>query len=107
MAKKSRLMVLSKTKAQGEEMQPLGSLGQIKDQLGAFNTAIDGGASASLGLDRLYGPGFVVDLPTSIDMPMQIMVAVIDDEIAWPVLSRICRTLGWSLSDAESGRVFL
>lgn len=107
MGKRSRMMVLSRKAEEGESAEPLGTLDTIKELLAPFNTAPDGGASNSLGLERLHGPGFVVDLPTSIDQPMQIMASINDDETAWPVLSRICRRLGWSLTDAESGRVFI
>lgn len=107
MAKRSRLMVLSKRAEEGEAPEPLGTHARIKELLADFNTAPDGGAEGSLGLERLHGPGFVVDLPTSVDRPMQIMASVNDDETAWPVLSRICRKLGWSLTDAESGQTFI
>jgi len=100
-------MVLSRQSDEGGSPAPLGRLAEIKNQLAQFNTAPDGSRNTSLGLERLHGPGFVVDLPTSIDEPMQIMVAVKDAETAWPVLSRICKTLHWSLTDAESGRIYL
>ena len=107
MAKKSRMMVLSRKGEEGDEPSPLGTHAEIKDLLAEFNTAPDGGESSSLGLERLHGPGFVVDLPTSIDKPMQVMASISEDETAWPVLSRICRRLGWSMTDAESGRTFI
>lgn len=107
MAKKSRMMVLSRKAEEGAEAEPLGTHEGIKDLLAPFNTAPDGGESGSLGLERLYGPGFVVDLPTSVDRPMQVMASINDEEAAWAVLSRICRRLGWSMTDAESGRVFI
>lgn len=108
MAKKSRMMVLSRKPEPGDEPEPLGTHDDIKRLLADFNTAPDGGSGAgSLGLERLHGPGFVVDLPTSIDKPLQVMASINDDETAWPVLSRICRRLGWSLTDAETGRTFI
>lgn len=100
-------MVLGRRVESGEEAQPLGTLAEIRELLAAFNTAPDGGESASLGLERLHGPGFVVDLPTSIERPMQVMASINDDETAWPVLSRICRRLGWSMLDGETGRTFI
>lgn len=107
MAKRSRMMVLSKRVEEGDEPEPLGTLAQIREMLADFNTAPDGGQNGSLGLERLHGPGFVLDLPTSIDKPMQVMASVNDDETAWPVLSRICRRLGWSMTDAESGQTYI
>lgn len=107
MAKKSRMMVLSRKAETGDEPAALGTLADVKRLLADFNTAPDGGQNGSLGLERLHGPGFVVDLPTSVDQPMQVMASINDDETAWPVLSRICRRLGWSMTDAETGRVFI
>lgn len=107
MAKKSRMMVLHRKVEPGDEPTPLGSHEEIKRLLADFNTAPDGGQNGSLGLERLHGPGFVVDLATSVEEPMQVMASINDDETAWPVLSRICRKLGWSLTDAESGRTFI
>jgi hypothetical protein len=101
------MMVLGRKVEEGEEARPLGTRDEIKRLLADFNTAPDGGKDGSLGLERLHGPGFVVDLPSSIDEPMQIMASINDDETAWPVLSRICRRLGWSLTDGESGRTFI
>lgn len=100
-------MVFSQRAEEGDEPRPLGTRAEIKRLLADFNTAPDGGKESSLGLERLHGPGFVVDLPTSIDEPMQVMASINDDETAWPVLSRICRKLGWSMTDAESGRKFI
>jgi hypothetical protein len=106
-AKKSRMMVLSRKAEEGAGPTPLGTLDEIKQLLSAFNTAPDGAQNGSLGLERLHGPGFVVDLPTSFERPMQVMASINDEEAAWLVLSRICRRLGWSMTDAESGRVFI
>ncbi len=100
-------MVLSLKAEPGEEVSPLGTIEEIKVMLGDFNTASDGSKNGSLGLERLYGPGFVVDMPTSVDTPMQVMASIHDAEVAWPVLSRICRRLRWSLTDAESGQTFI
>lgn len=107
MAKRSRMMVLSRRSEPDEEPEPLGTIEQIETMLAAFNTAADGSDSNSMGLLRLHGPGFVLDLPTSVDKPMQIMASVNDDETAWPVLSRICRNLAWSMTDGESGQTFI
>jgi len=106
-AKRSRMMVLSRRTEPGEEPEPLGTIEQIEKMLAAFNTAEDGSSNTTLGLLRLHGPGFVLDLPTSIDKPMQMMASVNDDETAWPVLSRICRNLGWSMTDGETGQTFI
>ncbi len=107
MAKRSRMMVLSRRAEPGDDPQPLGTIEEIKDLLAGFNTSPDGSTTNSLGLERLHGPGFVLDLPTSIDKPMQMMASVNDAETAWPVLSRICRNLTWSMTDGETGQTFI
>ena len=48
----------------------------------------------------------VVEVGTSQPRIMQAMVTVIEDDMAWPVLSRLCRRLGWKMMDIDSGRVF-
>jgi len=106
-ATRSRMMVLSRRSEQGDEPEPLGTIEEIKDMLAVFNTASDDSTNNSLGLERLHGPGFVLDLPTSIDKPMQMMASVNDAETAWPVLSRICRNLTWSMTDGETGQTFI
>ena len=86
-------------------MLPLGPPGMVLDQLGAFNTSPDGSAR-SKGTDVLHGPGYVVEIASGQDEVMQAMVIVHDEDIAWPVLSRLCRATGWRMTDLESGRTF-
>lgn len=86
-------------------LKPLGSLRQVREALANFNTAPDGG-KARLGTEVLHGPGIVLEVPTGLDEVSQAMVTVLDEEIAWPVLSRLCKTLGWKMMDIESGRMF-
>lgn len=91
--------------------KPLGPAREIKDSLAKYNTAPDGAASMSMGTEMLHGPGMVVELPPPMDgsknAPVnQALVNVSDEDIAWPVLSRACKSLGWSMMDVESGKVF-
>ncbi len=88
------------------DLQPLGSVKKIIELLAPFNTAPDRAESNSLGTMFLYGPGFVVEVPTALDEVTQIMVSVKEDEIAWPVLSRLCRALQWKMMDPNTGRTF-
>ena len=78
----------------------------VIDKLALFNTAPDGSDARSLGTRVLYGPGYMVELPTTLDTINQALVNVNDEETAWPVLSRMCRTLGWKMQDAKTGQVF-
>ena len=84
----------------------LGSIDEIVESLSAFNTAPDGSASRSLGTAVLYGPGFIVELPSAQDTINQALVNGSDDETAWPVLSRMCKTYDWKMQDAKTGRIF-
>lgn len=86
---------------------PMGTIGEVKEVLARYNTAPDGSSrSASLGTEVLHGPGLIVELPTNQDEVTQALVTVIDDDIAWPVLSRLCKAAGWKMMDVETGRVF-
>lgn len=90
----------------GAAPAPMGRQKDVRAVLARFNTAVDGG-KGSAGIDRLYGPGFIVEIPTSVDDLTQIMAHIDDEETAWPVLRRMCKEAGWSMSDIESGQRFL
>jgi hypothetical protein len=98
---KSRQLALMKGGAPG----PLGTYREIRDALARFNTAPDG-SKASLGLHRLHAPGFVLEIPAAADEIQQAMVTMNEEEIAWPVLQRICENLKWKMVDLETGRSF-
>lgn len=86
---------------------PLGTLGRVTAELSRFNTCTDGSSSIeSFGV--LYGPGFMVQLPMvgTNDPVSQVIVTMQEEDIAWPVLARICRNLGWKMMDPQSGRTF-
>ncbi|MBX3381349.1 MAG: hypothetical protein KF805_14735 [Phycisphaeraceae bacterium] len=86
---------------------PIGTISEVKEVLAHYNTAPDGSPrSASLGTEVLHGPGLIIELPTNQDEVTQALVTVIDDDIAWPVLSRLCKAAGWKMMDVETGRVF-
>ncbi|GMV24825.1 MAG: hypothetical protein AMXMBFR58_08560 [Phycisphaerae bacterium] len=106
MSKKRQFVLMASQTAPGGGMATLGSAKEVKAILECFNTAPDGGPRKSLGTEMLYGPGMVMDIPTSSESITQIMVSVTDEEIAWPVLSRLCRAQGWKMVDLESGRTF-
>lgn len=86
-------------------MVSLGSRREVQRILAPFNCASDG-SQASYGV--LWGPGIVVQLPMVDDRDpiMQLLVTLNDETIAWPVLERVCRLLGWKMMDPKSGAVF-
>lgn len=99
-------MAVTPAGSAGGALPSLGTARQIKAILETYNTSPDGGPRKSLGTEVLYGPGMMMDIPTSAESITQIMATVSDEEIAWPVLSRICRDQKWKLVDLESGRSF-
>lgn len=87
-------------------MPPLGSPAEFRAALAAFNTSPDGSPPKAAGTEILYGPGMVVEMPTTVEVITQAIVTLQDEDIAWPVLTRLCKSLGWSMMDMETGRTF-
>jgi hypothetical protein len=85
---------------------PLGSEGEFIAALAPFNTAPDGSPHRSVGTQILHGPGIVIEYTDTQDEINQAILTVVDQDVAWPVLVRICRTLGWKMQDIDSGQVF-
>jgi len=106
MAKRRQLALMSAGQSRDGGAAPLGSLRRVKELLSPFNTAPDGAPTGQTGTHRLYGPGMVIDLPGSQDEVTQALVTMIEEDIAWPVLSRLCKALQWKMVDLESGRSF-
>ena len=103
---KSRQLALMKGGLAPGENAPIGTRREVRELLARFNTAPDGDAAKGMGTERLYGPGMAIDLSTSSDQVNQALVSVNEDDIAWPVLLRICKELKWKMVDLETGRSF-
>lgn len=106
---KRRLLVLINPKDPTDPMagnSPLGTVREFVAAVAPFNTAPDGAETKRLGTAVLHGPGMTVEYALGQDVLNQVMVAVYDAETAWPVLSRLCKTLGWKMQDTESGQTF-
>lgn len=109
MASKTRILVLFRPRDPDDPSSGTASMGaprEIADAVAPFNTASDGGTREGMGTDILYGPGFVIEIAQGQREIQQAMITANEPDIAWPVLSRICRQTGWKLQDAESGQVF-
>ncbi len=109
MAKSKRLLVLIKPKDPEDPLAgnfPLGKPREFADAVALFNTAPDGSTTSRLGTAVLHGPGYTVEYAAGQDMVNQAMVSVYEAESAWPVLSRMCKALGWKMQDTESGQIF-
>lgn len=105
MAKRGRQVVLMKPGKPGE-MPPLGSVREFRACMANYNTASDGGEPKAAGTEFLYGPGLVLEIASGQDEVKQAIVTLQDEDVAFPVLSRLCKEQGWSLMDMETGRMF-
>lgn len=108
MAKKRQLVITRSARAAGGrpgELLSMGRKDEVVASLARFNTAPDG-STRSTGMDVLWGPGMLLEIPSGADDVTQAMVTVTDDDIALPVLLRVCKSLGWAMVDLESGRTF-
>jgi len=107
-AKKRQIVLMKappKTARPGTPGGPLGTAKEVREALARFNTGPDGSARQT-GTEVLHGPGMVLEIPQNVDEVQQAMVTVLDDDIAWPVLSRVCRHLSWKMIDLETGMSF-
>lgn len=83
-----------------QAVQPLGDRAEVFRQLSEYNTWPDTPDGRIL-----YGPGITVQAPLTDDDISQLLVSLVDEDLAWPVLLRICKETGWKLMDPESGRI--
>ncbi len=89
----------------GGGMPPLGSLRGVQDVVARYNIAPDGRErSGDIGVQTLYGPGMIVEMPSASDDVRQLMVTMTDDDFAFPVLLRLCREQRWTMMDPETGQ---
>jgi hypothetical protein len=105
LARKRRQLVIMGPDKAGSP-QPLGSRTDVAAKLSNFNTAPDGAPPGGGGTEFLYGPGMVVELPTTTDQIAQAIASINDEDIALPVLMKLCKQLSWRMMDIESGRMF-
>ncbi len=103
MPKRQLVLVVHADPARAPE--PLGTLADITTKLADYNTAPDGAKSTGP-IRSLYGPGMIIEVATAERDITQALVTVIEEDVAWPVLSRLCRRLGWKMKDIDSGKVF-
>lgn len=102
--KRRQLVIMGPDK--GGSPQALGSRTDVASKLANFNTAPDGGPAAATGTEFFYGPGMTIELPTTTDQIAQAIASISDEDIALPVLMKLCRQIGWRMMDIESGRMF-
>ena len=55
------------------------------------------------GGDVLYGPGIRLEMGPGEDPLKQILLTIVEEEIAWLVISRMAQALNWRIIDVETG----
>jgi len=92
-------VILSKHPSSGNGMVPLGRRAEIIRELANYNTAPE-----REGDDMLYGPGIRLELPPGQDEITQILLTIIEEEIAWLVIMRLAKAFEWKIVDPATGR---
>ncbi|MFG0330970.1 MAG: hypothetical protein ACF8PN_13860 [Phycisphaerales bacterium] len=94
-----RTLIITGADPSGEPTE-LGSRREVYETLSRFNTYPD-----KPGGEILHGPGIIVQAPvTGQDDIAQLLVTLLTEDYAWPVLTRICQQSQWQLLDPETGR---
>jgi len=96
---KRQLVITGPASDESDDAPTLGTRREVLKTLSGFNTwpDVEGG-------EFLYGPGLTMQMTPGAEELNQMLVAVLDEDIAWAVLTRLCRTTHWQLLDLDSGR---
>ncbi len=92
-------VILSNEIATDNGMVPIGSREEIINLLASYNTAPENGDESIL-----FGPGIRIELPPDQDPVPQMVLSVVEDEIAWLVIMRLAKELKWKILDPMTGR---
>ena len=79
-------------------LAPLGSRRDIIAKLGTMNTA-----PAQAGESVLYGPGIRLEMGPDEDPVKQMLMTIVEEEIAWLVVYRLAKAMDWRIVDVETG----
>lgn len=96
----NQFVILSKKASASNGMAALGSRKELIRNLARFNTAPEDTSDDEV----LYGPGIRLELPPGQDPVTQLLLTVVEDEIAWLVIMRLAKVFEWKIVDTESGR---
>ena len=94
-----QFVILSKQESSSGELMPLGDRKEFLAQLSQLNTH-----PSRPGEDILFGPGIRLELPPDEDPIKQVLLTIVEQEIAWLVIMRLARKLDWKIMDPLSGR---
>lgn len=93
-----QLVILGRGESSGGALPELGTRKEILTQLAPLNTA-----PAVEGEDLLHGPGIRIEMPPG-DPVTQMLLTIVEEEIAWQVIMRLAKVMRWKLLDPASGR---
>ncbi len=94
-----QFVIQSRTANADGNRLPLGTRMEIIESLAKFNTTaeIEGG-------DMLWGPGIRIELPPEDGDVLQMLLHIVEEEIAWLPIIRLAKHFDWSVMDIETGR---
>jgi len=91
-------VILSPEQSRSGGLAPIGTRAEIVKALEPLNTAPE-----RPGEEVLWGPGIRIDLPPEKDPVDQMLLTVVEEEIAFLVIMRIGRICSWRMLDPETG----
>ena len=77
----------------------LGTHKEVLDQLASMNTMPERD-----GEDTIWEPGIRIDLSPGQDPVTQMLLSIVEEEIAWLVIMRLARECRWKMLDMETGQ---
>jgi hypothetical protein len=97
----TQYVILARQPAQnsGSGLAAIGSPKDIINDLSRYNTAPESASG-----DTLYGPGIRIEMPPGQDPVTQMLLTVVEEEIAWLVIMRLAKAFGWKIVDMNTGR---
>lgn len=97
----TQYVILSREPApsSGAGLAAIGTRKEILRDLSRYNTAPE-----SCEDDTLYGPGIRLEMPPGQDPVTQMLLTVVEEEIAWLVIMRLAKAFEWKIVDMNTGR---
>ena len=92
-------VIQSRVEKDSTERTSLGTRETILSSLAEYNTMPE-----KEGDDMLWGPGIRIELPPTEGDVHQMLLHIVEEEIAWFPIVRLARQFNWSVTDIETGR---
>ena len=94
-----QFVIQSRTADQDGQRIPLGDRAEIIAALAKFNTMAEAD-----GESILWGPGIRIELPPDEDPICQMLLYIVEEEIARLPIVRLAKQFDWAVVDFETGR---